>query len=50
MKPFFLLVFQEAVQRLFRTVTPEDEFTQWCENVLKGMATSVDGQLDTQQA
>lgn len=37
-------MFQESVQRLFQqAVKPKDEFTQWCENALRGMQSSVDG-------
>jgi len=35
-------VLQEAVQRLFQTAPPEDDFTQWCHKQLRNMATSVD--------
>ena len=34
---------QEVVQRLFQETKPKDEFTQWCENSLKGLQTNIDG-------
>lgn len=33
---------QEAVQRLFQENKPRDEFTQWCENSLKGLQSNID--------
>ena len=33
---------EEAVQRLFQSVKPVDDFTEWCEGQLKSMDTSVD--------
>ena len=38
-----VLMFQEKVQKLFEAcMKPKDEFTQWCENTLRGMHSSVD--------
>ena len=33
---------EEAAQRLFQSVKPVDDFTQWCEGQLRNMDTSVD--------
>ncbi|KAK3583774.1 hypothetical protein CHS0354_022810 [Potamilus streckersoni] len=33
---------EEAAQRLFQALKPADDFTRWCENTLRNMATSVD--------
>ena len=35
---------QEAIQRLFEETKPKDEFTQWCENFLKGLQANIDGE------
>lgn len=35
---------EETVQRLFNSMKPKDEFTQWCADSLRGLPSEVDSQ------